>query len=239
MKKSKDFFLHIVTNLALALLILSVGFVCLYPSGKEVSSQKGETGIYRKGGCSDGVSLMFNVYENTETVERILEILKVHGAKATFFVGGVWAEKNESCLKNILSDGHELGNHGYFHKDHANLSEQGNLEEISACNQLITLATGYRPVLFAPPSGAYNEHTLTVAQKLGMTTVLWSRDTVDWRDKDEKTVYTRATKNIGGGDLILMHPKEHTANALSDILNYFKTHALRAVTVTENLQIGG
>jgi hypothetical protein len=72
-----------------------------------------------------------------------------------------------------------------------------------------------------------------------MKTVLWSRDTVDWRDKDGALIFTRATKNIGGGDLILMHPKTHTADVLADILKEYQKRALRVITVTENLQIGG
>ncbi len=239
MKKSKDFFVYIVSNFILAVLILSVGFVCLYSGGKEIATQSEEPSVYRKGISPDGVSLMFNVYENAETVERILEILKTHGAKATFFIGGIWAEKNENCLKKIVEDGHELGNHGYFHKDHTKLSAQRNIEEITACNKLIETLTGYKLTLFAPPSGAYNKTTLAMASELNMKTVLWSRDTVDWRDKNASIIYTRATKNIVGGDMILMHPKKETADALTDILNTYKKHALRAITVSENLQIGG
>ena len=170
---SHGLIMKILTNLVVSVLVFSVGILCLAPI-EDVATEGHETQIYRTGDKKAGVSLMFNVYWGTDEVYRILDILEKHEAKATFFIGGCWADDNVDCIKIIHEKGHELGNHGYFHKDHANLSEQGNLEEISACNQLITLATGYRPVLFAPPSGAYNEHTLTVAQKLGMTTVLWS-----------------------------------------------------------------
>ena len=78
-----------------------------------------------------------------------------------------------------------------------------------------------------------------MCESLGMKTVLWSRDTIDWRDKNASLVYTRATKDIEGGEFVLMHPMEATADALGDILTYYKTHSLRAVTVSENLQDNG
>ena len=89
--------------------------------------------------------------------------------------------------------------------------------------------------LFAPPSGSYSVTTLKVAEKLGYKTILWTKDTVDWRDKSKRKVYNRATQNIAAGDFVLMHPKAHTLEALPDILEYYRKIGLRAVTVTETL----
>ena len=68
---------------------------------------------------------------------------------------------------------------------------------------------------------------------MGYKTIMWTKDTVDWRDKSSKTVYNRATKNITGGDIVLMHPKEHTLVALPDILDYYNSQGLSVVTVSE------
>ena len=96
-------------------------------------------------------------------------------------------------------------------------------------------AAGVPVTLFAPPSGAYDEDTVNAAESLGLRTVMWSRDTIDWRDKDEQTCYLRATDNLEAGELILMHPMEHTLAALPRILQYCNTHSLRPITVSENL----
>lgn len=104
---------------------------------------------------------------------------------------------------------------------------------------MILLSTGTDVALFAPPSGAYNDTTVKVCNDLGLKTILWSKDTVDWRDKDASLAYNRATKDLSGGDFILMHPMEQTVKALSNILLYYKQNGLRAVTVTENLTYGG
>lgn len=237
---SKNRKLDVATNFALVAIVVSVGVVCLFPINSAVTADGREENVYRSAGVeTDGVSLMFNVYWGTEEVYRILDTLKAHEAKATFFIGGSWADDNVACLNDVLSNGHELGNHGYFHKDHAKLTLSENLEEIGNCTRFIELATGYKPTLFAPPSGAYDGETLEAVEKLGLKTVLWSRDTIDWRDKNASLVYSRATKDIQGGEFVLMHPMQATADALGDILDYYKKNGLRAVTVSENLEKKG
>lgn len=225
------------TNVVLGVLVLSIGALCLAPVDDSLQTEGGQTQIYRNGNAeSGGVSLMFNVYWGTDEVYRILDVLETHNAKATFFIGGCWADDNVACLRAIYAGGHEIGNHGYFHKDHAKLSLLQNQREIADCNRFIELAIGEAPVLFAPPSGAYNEAMLTACEALHMKTVLWSRDTIDWRDKDKHLIYERATKNIQSGEFVLMHPMSETADALADILTYYQSQGLTAITVSKNLQ---
>lgn len=224
-----------LTNFALTLILLAVGISCFFQSGGTVSAE-GEENVYRRGAAGSGkVCLMFNVYENTPVVYEILGILKAEGAKATFFVGGCWADDNEKCLNDIKAAGHETGNHGYFHKDHAALSLKQNREEIENCNRVAEALTGVKPTLFAPPSGAYGKNTLIAAAELNMKVILWTRDTIDWRDHDASKIFRRATEKTTDGDFILMHPTKQTAAALKDVLAYYKTHSLQTVTVTECL----
>lgn len=227
----------IATNLVLGVLILSVGALCLSPVEESVSAKGENAEIYRSAEENAvGVSLMFNVYWGTEEVYRILDTLSKHGASATFFIGGCWADDNVECLRKIYADGHEIGNHGYFHKDHSKLSLTENQKEIAACNRFIELAIGEKPTLFAPPSGAYGDNMLSACNALQMKTILWSRDTIDWRDKNSALIYTRATKNIKGGEFVLMHPMTATADALNDILTEYETRSLSLITVSENLR---
>lgn len=244
MKKMQDIphtiRIKVITNVVLGVLLLSLGALSLAPIEESVSAQTEGQTIYR---CAEkepqGVSLMFNVYWGTEEVYRILDILDKYDSKATFFIGGCWADDNVDCLRDIYIKGHEIGNHGYFHKAHDKLDLLANQKEIADCNRFIDLAIGYTPTLFAPPSGAYNADTLQAASALDMTTILWSKDTVDWRDKNAATIYSRATKNVKLGDFILMHPMKETADALEDILKYYEKNHLKAVTVSNNLQEKG
>lgn len=189
---------------------------------------------YYKGNTQRGeVALMINVYWGTEYIEDMLKVLKNHNAKATFFVGGCWANSNSDTLRKIIDEGHEIGNHGYFHKDHAKLNYEQNKAEITSTNALVKGLCNYDIRLFAPPSGSFNDTTLEVAGSLGMPVIMWSRDTIDWRDKDSSLVYSRATNKIQAGDMILMHPTAHTLAALGDILKYYEQNNLTPVTVSQ------
>ena len=238
MRKNAGVLFNIVTNFVLAFLILSVGFISFIPADSTAGSTD-ESGVYRHGNESSSVvSLMFNVYWGTGEVTAILDVLDKFGAKCTFFIGGCWADDNVATLKEIVRRGHELGNHGYFHKDHSKLSKELNKSEIVRCNQFVELATGVAPTLFAPPSGAYSRESVAVANTLGMKTILWSRDTIDWRDNDEALIYSRATKNVKGGEFVLAHPMSATLKALPRILAEYEKQGLRCVSVSENLQTG-
>ena len=236
-KKTK--FLSNLILLFVFIIVFSVSFFTERIVPISIYENEGYNAIYKGNTNYKRVSLMFNVYENTQNVNKILDILANKNVKATFFVGGCWADDNEETLKRIIDSGCEIGNHGYFHKDHTKLSLLDNKKEISDCNQFIQLAIGIRPVLFAPPSGAYTNDTLAACSALGMKTILWSKDTIDWRDKNASLIYSRATKNVKSGDFILLHPMKETADALEDILKYYKNNNLKTVTVSQNLQKEG
>lgn len=182
-----------------------------------------------------GVSLMFNVYQNTSNVYKILDILNEFDVSATFFLGGCWADDNVDCLREIASRGHEVGSHGYFHRDHDKLSYAENVEEISVSVKLIDSILGTQTTLFAPPSGAFSDATLSASESLGLKTIMWSRDTIDWRDSDVALIVKRATENLENGEFILMHPKDVTVKALPQILNNVRQSGYSAVTVSYNL----
>ncbi len=233
MKRLSSRAIAALTNGFLALVVCIVGAVCFIPSVSAATNLEGR--VYRKGNCEDGVSLMFNVYWGTEEVYGILDVLDEYSVKSTFFLGGSWADDNVPCVKEIAARGHEIGSHGYFHRDHDKLSLKANTDEIKTSVDFISQAAGVTVTLFAPPSGAYNDDTVTAAESLGLKTVLWSKDTIDWRDKNKADAYRRATQEIEGGDLVLMHPMKHTLEALPEILSYYKEHSLRAITVSENI----
>ena len=222
---------RVLASIALVLIMCGVTAVCFMPE-KSVSIVSGESyaPIYSGRTETAQVALMFNVYENTDVVNGILDVLKSHNAKATFFVGGCWADDNNQTLKRILEEGHSLGNHGYFHKNHKKLTEAQNLAEIKNTHDLVLAITGYSMTLFAPPSGAFSVTTLKVAEKLGYRSIMWSKDTIDWRDSDVNLIVKRATA-VDSGDFILMHPKAHTLKALPTILQFYFEKGISTNTV--------
>ncbi len=192
--------------------------------------------VYSGNKNGDYISLMINVYWGTEYVLPMAAEFEKYGFRCTFFVGGSWADDNVALVKTLSERGFEIANHGYFHVDHSKLSYDNNFDEIVMNQRLIDEITGYKGnYLFAPPSGAFNDATLKFCRDNNFTVVMWTRDTVDWRDKNSELVFKRATKNMASGDLVLMHPTAHTLAALPKILSAIKSSGLRAVTVSENL----
>lgn len=211
--------------------VCAVGFVG--GEAQEVTSN-GEN-LFYKSEEAKGVSMMFNVYQNTDNVYAIMDLLDAEGAKATFFLGGSWADDNIDCVRDIVARGHEVASHGYFHKDHSKMNYEQNLAEIRPSVKLLNAILGSEISLFAPPSGAFNDATVTAATSLNLKTIMWSRDTIDWRDKDVSLICERATRNLQSGEFILMHPMDVTVKALPTILTYIRENGLTAVTVSYNL----
>jgi len=227
------FFRYVVANLAIAVVV--VGLLAFTLSGKTVSAASEQPPVY-KGESKTKVSLMVNVYWGTEFIDGMLDIFEANNVTTTFFVGGMWVAENDALLKKIYEKGHEIGNHGYFHKDHKKLSAERNAEEIGVTHRLVKSVLGIDMKLFAPPSGSFGKTTLKQAEALGYTTIMWSKDTIDWRDHDTEKIYNRATKNLEGGDLILMHPTKNTVEALDRIIKYALEHNLQVSKVSETLK---
>ncbi len=233
-RSKKVAFITNVVLIAIFTVVFSVSFLVppLIPSsgGKDVGA------IYNGDRKSKKISLTFNVYEGAVIVEGILGVLEEEGVKATFYIGGCWADDNEKVISEIAGSGNELGNHGYFHRDHKKLDYDGNYNEINAADAVITALSGIKPVLFAPPSGSFSALTLNAAADLGYKVIMWSKDTIDWRDSDEKKLISRATDKLSGGDIILMHPKKHTLKVLPEIIKRIKAQGYEIVTVGENIR---
>ena len=226
----------LITNAILSVALIFTVAVSFLPAGALPSyGGKDVKAIYKGENTQNVVSLSFNVYEGADVVLSILKVLEEHNAKATFFVGGCWADDNGDTLKKIAESGNELANHGYFHKDHAKLGEEGNRQEIYLTGVIVNAFTGVTPNLFAPPSGSYSDVTVKVASELGYRVIMWSKDTIDWRDDDINKIISRATKDLSSGDIILMHPKKHTLAALPEILSRIEKGGFAVRTVTENI----
>lgn len=228
----------LITNVILIAAFTAVFAVSFFPQkALPIYGGTNLSAIYCGNRGTNKVSFMFNVYENSEVVEKIVDVLDERNVKATFFVGGCWADDNGKTLNKIVASGHELANHGYFHKDHSSLNYEKNKEEIYLTGVIVNALCGVKTTLFAPPSGSFSDVTLQAASDLDYQVIMWSKDTIDWRDKDKAKIVSRATKNLTGGDLILMHPKEHTLAALPEIIDYCFSHGLSIVSVSENISM--
>ena len=135
-----------------------------------------------------------------------------------------------------MKEGHEIGNHGYSHPQMSKLSSARIREEISRTEQVIenTLGSSFQMVCSARRD--FNQTVVEEAGRLGMKTVLWTVDTVDWRKSSTpELMVERVRRGVTGGSLILMHPTDRTVKALPEIIRVIQEKGLRLGTVSEVL----
>lgn len=229
MKKSR-----IIANIIIVFMFISLIGIS-FSNASSLTASADARVIYSGDSSKNNVCFMINVYQGEDYVRDILDILDVYNVKTTFFIGGSWAVKHIDLIKEIYTRGHEIGNHGFYHKDQDNLDFEGNVQEISLCHKVISENIGIEMALFAPPSGAYNVTTVDAATSLNYKTIMWTHDTIDWRDQDSDLIYKRATRDLSNGDLILMHPTEMTVNALTKIISFAINSGFNPTTVSNCL----
>ena len=192
--------------------------------------------IYRAHPDKPVVSFLVNVAWGNEYIPSMLEVLKKHQVKATFFLEGKWTRKNPDLAKMIVQAGHEIGNHSYSHPNMNILSADATRKELQETNAIIESVTGKTNTLFAPPSGAFRDETVKIADEMGMDTILWSVDTIDWQKPTPNQLIERVMSKVHNGAFILMHPTESSAKSLETLIIQIKQKQLQIKTVSVALK---
>ncbi|WFA09755.1 polysaccharide deacetylase family protein [Tissierella sp. Yu-01] len=215
----------------LILLIIFSIYLTINNKSKEVFYED----IYYKGTKEEKiVAFVCNVDWGNEHINDMLRIFEENDIYISFFLTGRWAKENPDIVKQIHKYNHEIGNHGYNHIDYSQLSYEQNKEEISKANDVIEEIIGIRPNLFGPPSGAFNENTVKAAKDLGSKVIMWSVDTIDWReDSTKELIYKRVTSKIENSSIVLMHPTENTVKALPEIIKYLFENGYKIGTISD------
>ncbi|MDD4570075.1 MAG: polysaccharide deacetylase family protein [Tepidanaerobacteraceae bacterium] len=181
------------------------------------------------------MALTCNVAWGNEYIPNLLNIFKDKSVEATFFVEGRWAENNPKLLKLIKDNEHEIGNHGYSHAHHAQLSYEQNLNEIKRAEQIIEEITGEKTILFAPPYGEFSELTVKATETMNYRLIMWSIDTIDWKKPGVEYIVNKILDNAGNGKIVLMHPTEDTVRAMPTVIENLKRQGFKLTTVSELL----
>lgn len=188
--------------------------------------------IYRGNPEKPMVSFLINVAWGNEYIPEILATLATHQVESTFFFAGDWTEDNPELAKMIYEAGHEIGNHAYSHPDLEFCSKGKTLEEIQRTNLVIEETLGVVPVWFAPPSGSFSEVTIETAHELGLKTILWTVDTVDWQKPATDEMVRRVVSEVENGAMILMHPTQPTAQGLATMIRDIRGRGYQLGTVS-------
>ena len=161
-------------------------------------------------------------YENGNT-EPILDALKKHNAKATFFVVGHFLESAPDIVKRMTEEGHAVGNHTYHHPDMSSISDMASFQkEIDDVASLYQSITGKEMIkYYRPPQGKYSTANLKMAKELGYNTFFWSLAYVDWNVDDQPTkdeAFDKLLTRIHPGAIVLLHSTSKTNGEILDEL---------------------
>ena len=177
-------------------------------------------------------------YENGNT-EPILDALKKHDVKATFFVVGNFLETSPEIVKRMIAEGHTVGNHTYHHLDMSSISSMDAFKkETQDVENLFEQITG-TPItkFYRPPQGKYNIENLKMAQELGYHTFFWSLAYVDWyQDKQpsKEEAFGKLLKRIHPGAIVLLHSTSSTnAQILDELLTKWEEMGYTIKPLTE------
>ncbi len=185
------------------------------------------------------VSITFDDGPNPEFTPRVLKLLKKHDVKATFFCIGQHIENHPDILKQILADGHSVGNHTYSHsKSFGFFGFEKVKAELQQTKSTVKKLTGLKMNLFRPAFGVTNPQIEKAVKTLGLQSIGWSVRSLDTTPRPENSVLDRITSKVSKGDIILLHDtSEKTIAVLERLLVFLQEKNLQSVTVERLLGI--
>lgn len=179
------------------------------------------------------VALTFDDGPNATTTPQALDILAKYKIKATFFVQGKNIAGNESILKRMQSEGHEVGNHSWNHPVLTKLSLEDAKKQITDTESAITSVLGTSSKLMRPPYGAVSDD---IRNSLDLSFIMWNVDSLDWKSKNESAILTEIQRQTTDGSIILLHDIHQTSvNSLPRVIEYLQGQGYSFVTVSEML----
>src|SRR5690606_13296141 len=135
---------------------------------------------------------------------QVLKLLSRYNAKATFFCIGKQVAQHPDIVKEIIAEGHTLGNHTYSHsKTFGFLSTEKVVEELQRTRETIQQLTGLDSILYRPAFGVTNPSIGSAVDQLGLQTIGWSIRSLDTTNRSKMTILHRITHRLKPGDIIL------------------------------------
>lgn len=164
---------------------------------------------------------------------RILEILRRHEAKATFFCIGGKIAKHQDIALAVAASGNEIGSHSQTHPLMTDLTVGQREWNLDKANTALA-SIGIHPAWFRPPYGDFDAAVTAQAQAHGMQTVLWTADSQDWKGLGADAITSRVQERLAPGAVVLMHStKTASVEALPGILEDGRRQGYSFVTMTE------
>ena len=180
------------------------------------------------------VAISFDSAWGADKTTRIVDLIKEYNMNATFFLVGFWVEDYPDMVKYIMDNGLEIGTHSNTHPDFTKLSEEQMKLELETSIESIKKITGQDVELFRAPFGAYNNTMLNLTDSMGLKTIQWDVDTLDWKGLSGLEICERVMSKVKNGSIILCHNNsDHILDALPLLLERLKNAGFTVGSVGE------
>lgn len=217
-------------------MVLAIALMSGLVAGQYVSSSSAtkKLPIYSVQTDKKQVAITFDAAWTNQDTDELIKILKKHKATATFFIVGDWADRFPESVKAFYDAGHTIANHSDTHKAFSKCSREEIRKEIVDCNEKLEKITGEKVTLVRAPSGDYTKESLEVAQSLGMQTIQWNCDSLDYTKISVEEIVNRVVNGTDNGSIFLFHNGvENTAEALDRILAELRKQGFSFVSVND------
>jgi peptidoglycan/xylan/chitin deacetylase (PgdA/CDA1 family) len=225
---------------AVAAAAVAAGYQSRAPEGQWYGTTF--TGLARG---SKQLALTYDDGPNDPHTLRLLEVLAKHNVKATFFLIGGYVRQRTDIARALAAAGHTTGNHTSTHALLTLKSQAEIRRQLSDCRAALSDAIGEHSNLFRPPFGGRRPAVLRIARQLHLEPIMWSVTGYDWDAPRAEIIERKVTKQIRGGDVILLHDGDHrrmgadrsqTVLATDRLLDRYKTQGYEFVTIPEMMQ---
>ena len=191
------------------------------------------------------LALTYDDGPNAKCTPALLHVLAKHDVRATFFMMGSHAAQHPDIARAVAAAGHDIGNHTQTHPNLIFCSPTQVISQLDECHRVLTDVVGEHAKLFRPPFGGRRPDVLRSARNKGYIPVMWSVTAYDWKPVPPEKVEAHVTRQVRGGDVILMHDGGHlspdadrsaTVVATDRLIARFKTEGYTFVSVSEMIE---
>lgn len=193
-----------------------------------------ELPIYRVETEQKKLAISFDCAWGVDYTDRLLEIMQEQNIKCTFFAVEFWTKKYPEYIKKISDLGHEIGTHSATHPYMSKLSKDAIVKELTTSKKAIEDITGKVVEVFRPPYGDYNNLLIQTAKELGLFTIQWDVDSLDWKNLSAQQITDRVLSRVKNGSIVLFHNQGlHTSKAIETIIKQLKSQGYEFVSIGE------
>ncbi len=228
-KKKAITYISIVLIFLILILVLGAG-----AQGAFSAQGKRELPVYYVKTDQKKIAISFDCAWGVDYTDTLLEVMREQDVKCTFFTVEFWTKKHPDYIKKIHEAGHEIGTHSATHPYMSKLDKSTIVKELTTSSQAIEQITQRKVELFRAPYGDYNDLLINTAKELGLYTIQWDVDSLDWKDLSKEQITERVVSRVKSGSIVLFHNQGlHTHQALPQIIKKLKEKGYTFCTIGE------